>query len=34
MFEFLVATSLLHDSGGVASIANIMGQRVLQLETR
>jgi len=34
VLELLVAAALLHDSSGAARLANIMGQRVLQLETR
>ncbi len=34
VLELLVAAALLHDSSGAARLVNIMGLRVLQLETR
>lgn len=34
VLELFLAVALLHDSRGAPRLANIMGQRVLQLETR
>jgi len=34
VLELFLAVALLHDSRGASRLANIMDQRILQLETR